>query len=57
MDDIRDEYDFSDARPNPYNKRLKEQATTRLDVDPVDSRDGGYQEAVAQGEDGGHGVF
>lgn len=36
MDDIRDEYDFSAARTNPYSKRLKKQVTIRLDVDTVD---------------------
>lgn len=36
MDDIRDEYDFSAARQNPYSKRLKKQVTIRLDVDTVE---------------------
>ena len=33
---MRDEYDFSDARPNPFAKRLRKQITIRLDVDTVD---------------------
>ncbi len=28
---MRKEYDFSEARPNPYAKRLKAQVTMRLD--------------------------
>ncbi len=36
MDDIREEYDFSNARPNPYTKRLKKQVTIRLDLDTID---------------------
>lgn len=28
---MRNEYDFSDARPNPYAKRLKRSVTIRLD--------------------------
>jgi uncharacterized protein (DUF4415 family) len=35
MDELRDEYDFSAARPNPYGKRLKKQVTIRLDVDTI----------------------
>jgi len=35
-DDMRDEYDFSQARPNPYSQRLKKQVTIRLDIDTVD---------------------
>ncbi|MCL2490763.1 MAG: BrnA antitoxin family protein [Propionibacteriaceae bacterium] len=34
-DDMRDEYDFSQACPNPYSQRLKKQVTIRLDVDTV----------------------
>lgn len=33
---MRDEYDFSTARANPYLKRLKKQVTIRLDVDSID---------------------
>jgi predicted DNA binding CopG/RHH family protein len=29
---MRKHYDFSDARPNPYVKRLKKQITIRLDA-------------------------
>jgi len=32
---MRDEYDFSNARPNPYVKRLKQQITINLDADTV----------------------
>lgn len=28
---MRDEYDFSNAKPNPYAKALKRQVTIRLD--------------------------
>jgi uncharacterized protein (DUF4415 family) len=28
---MRKEYDFSNARPNPFAKRLKQQVTIRLD--------------------------
>ncbi len=28
---MRDEYDFSNARPNPYTKKLKSQITINLD--------------------------
>ena len=30
-----DEYDFSNARPNPFAKRLKKQITIRLDPDTI----------------------
>ncbi len=33
---MRDEYDFSKARPNPYAKRLKQAVTIRLDKPTVD---------------------
>lgn len=32
---MRKEYDFSDARPNPYAKRLKKSVTIRLDASTV----------------------
>ena len=28
---MRDEYDFSEAKPNPYSRRAKRQVTIRLD--------------------------
>jgi uncharacterized protein (DUF4415 family) len=28
---MRKEYDFSDAKPNPFAKRMKQQVTIRLD--------------------------
>lgn len=31
-----DEYDFSNARPNPYAKKLKKQITINIDADTVD---------------------
>jgi len=34
-DDMRNEYDFSQARANPYTGRLKKQVTMRLDVDTI----------------------
>ena len=33
---MRDEYDFSNGRPNPYAKALKRQVTIRLDPTTVD---------------------
>ncbi len=33
---MRDEYDFSKARKNPYTKKLKQQITINLDNDVVD---------------------
>ncbi len=35
-DELRDEYDFTAAGPNPYSKRLKKQVTIRLDVDTIE---------------------
>ena len=32
---MRDHYDFADAVPNPYAKRLKRQITIRLDEDTL----------------------
>ena len=32
---MREEYDFSNARPNPYAKKLKNQVTINLDVDTI----------------------
>ena len=32
---MRDRYDFSDSKPNPYAKRMKRQITIRLDEDVV----------------------
>jgi uncharacterized protein (DUF4415 family) len=32
---MRDEYDFSTARPNPYAKQLKRSVTIRLDQSTV----------------------
>jgi uncharacterized protein (DUF4415 family) len=33
---MRKEYDFSDAKPNPYAARMKKQVTIRLDTAVVD---------------------
>ena len=33
---MRDEYDFSDAKPNPYAKALKSQVTIRLDKPTIE---------------------
>ena len=33
---MRDEYDFSGARSNPYAKKLKSQVTINLDVDIIE---------------------
>ena len=33
---MRKEYDFSEARENPYAKRLKKQITINIDSDTID---------------------
>lgn len=33
---MRDEYDFSNARENPYAKKLKKQITINIDNDTID---------------------
>jgi uncharacterized protein (DUF4415 family) len=33
---MRDEYDFSKAKKNPYAKKLKKQITIRLETDVID---------------------
>ena len=33
---MRDEYDFKNARKNPYAKRLKKQITINIDVDTIE---------------------
>jgi len=33
---MRDEYDFSDAQPSPYPKKLQRQVTMRLNVETID---------------------
>lgn len=33
---MRDEYDFTNAKPNPYLKKLKKQITINLDSETVD---------------------
>lgn len=33
---MREEYDFTNAKKNPYAKRLKKQVTINLDVDTID---------------------
>lgn len=33
---MRDNYDFSKSKPNPYAKRLKKQVTIRLDEDTIE---------------------
>jgi uncharacterized protein (DUF4415 family) len=35
-DEMLDEYDFSNSKPNPYYKRLKKQVTMRLDAAVID---------------------
>ena len=39
---MRDRYDFSDSKPNPYAKRMERQITVRLDEDTI-----AYFEAMA----------
>jgi len=33
---MRDEYDFSKAKKNPYARKLKKQVTIRLETDVID---------------------
>ena len=33
---MRNRYDFSNAKPNPYAKRLKKQVTIRIDAPTID---------------------
>lgn len=33
---MREEYDFSNAKKNPYAKKLKKQVTINLDMDVID---------------------
>ena len=33
---MRDEYDFTDSKPNPYARALKRQVTIRLDQATID---------------------
>lgn len=33
---MKDEYDFSSARKNPYAKRLKKQITINIDADTIE---------------------
>ena len=33
---MRDEYDFTSARKNPYAKRLKKQITINIDTETID---------------------
>jgi len=42
VEEMRDSYDFSKAKPNPYAKRLKKQVTIRLDQRTI-----GYFKALA----------
>jgi predicted DNA binding CopG/RHH family protein len=35
MNEMRAEYDFSNAKKNPYAKRLKQQITINLDMDTI----------------------
>jgi predicted DNA binding CopG/RHH family protein len=32
---MRNEYDFSNAKPNPYLKKLRKQISIRLDIDTI----------------------
>ena len=40
---MRKHYDFTDAKPNPYAKRLKKEVTVRLDEGTVE-----YFESIAK---------
>ena len=32
---MRDEYDFTNAKPNPYIKKLRKQISMRIDIDTI----------------------
>jgi predicted DNA binding CopG/RHH family protein len=34
--EMRREYDFSEAKPNPYVKKLRKQITIRIDTDTIE---------------------
>lgn len=36
VNDMREEYDFSNAEKNPYAKRLKKQITINIDTETID---------------------
>lgn len=36
VNDVREEYDFSNAEKNPYAKRLKKQITINIDSETID---------------------
>ena len=36
VNDMREEYDFSNAEKNPYAKRMKKQITINIDSDTID---------------------
>ena len=36
VNEMREEYDFSKARKNPYAKQLKKQITINLDIETID---------------------
>lgn len=44
--DMRDSYDFSKSKKNPYTKKLKKQITIRLDEDTI-----AYFKALAEQKD------
>ena len=33
---MRKEYDFTDAKPNPYIKKLRKQISIRIDIDTIE---------------------
>ena len=33
---MREEYDFTNANPNPYIKKLRKQISIRIDIDTID---------------------
>ena len=33
---MRKEYDFTNAKPNPYIKKLRKQISIRIDIDTID---------------------
>jgi uncharacterized protein (DUF4415 family) len=33
---MKKEYDFADARPNPYAKKLRKQISIRIDIDTIE---------------------
>ena len=47
-DNMKREYDFSNARKNPYSKQLKRQITINIDAEAIDYFKSQSEEAVSR---------